>query len=81
MRMEQINEIEKQLITWCKMASENKAFTKDFSIDEKENCVIITITTEEITRLYKTYKAVCDIDVLQVKKAIELLEEKKNELL
>ena len=81
MRMEHINEIEKLLMNWCQMASVNKAFTKDYSINEKEKCVIITIATEKITRLYKTYKAVCDIDMLQVKKAIELLEEKKDELL
>lgn len=74
-------EVEEILINWCAEALDNKAFSKDYSINEDANSVFITITTEPITHLYKTYKVVCDLDEYQVKDAIELLERKKDELL
>lgn len=77
--MEEIREL---LENWKNLQYNNPIFEKDYSIDEVENRVRLTIViTVERAFLFKSFIAECPIDIDAVENAINRLDEKKNELL
>lgn len=77
--MEEIREL---LENWKNLANNNPIFVKDYSIDEVENRVRLTIAiTVESAFLFKSFIAVCPINQQAIENAIERLEEKKDELI
>ena len=77
--MEEIREL---LENWKNLQYNNPIFEKDYSIDEVENRVRLTIViTVERAFLFKSFIAECLIDIDAVENAINRLDEKKDELL
>lgn len=77
--MEEIREL---LENWKNLPNNNPIFEKDYSIDEVENRVHLTIAiTVERAFLFKSFIAECPINRDEIENAINILDEKKDELL
>ncbi len=77
-----MEEIRNLLENWRNLANNNPIFVKDYSIDEVENRVRLTIAiTVERAFLFKSFIAECPINSDAIENAINILDKKKDELI
>lgn len=74
------DDINQLLENWRKSGATNTVFEKDYSIEEER--VRMTIYTSiEKPFLFKSIYAVCNLDLKEIIRVIDKLEEKKDELI
>lgn len=77
-----MDEIKNILESWIKQPFHDTILEKDYYIDETKGRVhlIIAISVEKAF-LFKTFTAVCSLNIHEIENAIDKLDEKKDELI
>ena len=75
-----MEEIRNLLESWKNLPIINNVFKKDYFFEGEQVHMMIAVSVEE-TFLFKTFTAVCNLNMQEIKNAIDKLDEKKEELI